>query len=163
MYRALIRIRLRHSWERAAGVLRRTSSCMARGRAGEVHQVIERGNDGAVKRYRDLDVALAENANATESKDWRIHFHIPLHSAPTKLFQNTSDHIIGLFGLLQKDPTLCTHLEMETYTWEVMPPELKGRTVVEQLVSGGRKIYGVRVRTSTLEEVYVEAVGGETE
>ena len=28
---------------------------------------------------------------------------------------------------------------------------------------GGRKVYGVRVRTSTLEEVYVEAVGGETE
>ena len=34
---------------------------------------------------------------------------------------------------------------------------------VEQLVRDGRKVYGVRVRTSTLEEVYVEAVGGETE
>jgi hypothetical protein len=97
------------------------------------HQVIERKNDGTIERYRDLDVAL-ERAEAT-GNEWRIHFHIPLHSAPTKLFQNTSDHIIGLFGLLQKDPTLCTHLEMETYTWEVMPPELKGRTVVEQLVS----------------------------
>jgi ABC-2 type transport system ATP-binding protein len=35
--------------------------------------------------------------------------------------------------------------------------------LVEQLVRDGRKVYGVRVRTSTLEEVYVEAVGGETE
>jgi len=34
---------------------------------------------------------------------------------------------------------------------------------VEQLVRDGRKVYGVRVRTSTLEEVYVEAVGGETQ
>jgi ABC-2 type transport system ATP-binding protein len=42
-----------------------------------------------------------------------------------------------------------------------------GRTdvpqLVERLVRGGRKVYGVRVRTSTLEEVYVEAVGGETQ
>jgi ABC-2 type transport system ATP-binding protein len=35
--------------------------------------------------------------------------------------------------------------------------------LVEQLLRDGRKIYGARVLTSTLEEVYVEAVGGETE
>jgi ABC-2 type transport system ATP-binding protein len=35
--------------------------------------------------------------------------------------------------------------------------------LVERLVRGGRKVYGARVRTSTLEEVYVEAVRGETE
>ncbi len=32
-----------------------------------------------------------------------------------------------------------------------------------ELLRDGRKIYGARVLTSTLEEVYVEAVGGETE
>ena len=37
--------------------------------------------------------------------------------------------------LLQANPALCSHLEMETYTWEVMPPEVKNRIVVEQLVS----------------------------
>jgi ABC-2 type transport system ATP-binding protein len=35
--------------------------------------------------------------------------------------------------------------------------------LVEQLVRDGRKIYGARVLTSTLEEVYVEAVGGQTQ
>jgi ABC-2 type transport system ATP-binding protein len=35
--------------------------------------------------------------------------------------------------------------------------------LVEQLLRDGRKIYGARVLTSTLEEVYVEAVGGETQ
>jgi len=30
---------------------------------------------------------------------------------------------------------LCSHFEMETYTWEVMPPEMKNRNVVDQLVS----------------------------
>jgi ABC-2 type transport system ATP-binding protein len=34
--------------------------------------------------------------------------------------------------------------------------------IVEELVAEGRRIYGVRVRTSTLEEVYLDAVGGET-
>jgi ABC-2 type transport system ATP-binding protein len=35
--------------------------------------------------------------------------------------------------------------------------------LVEQLVRDGRRVYGARVLTSTLEEVYVEAVGGETQ
>jgi hypothetical protein len=51
------------------------------------------------------------------------------------LFGNTSDHITELFRELKSDPALCSHLEMETYTWEVMPPELKGRSVVDQLVA----------------------------
>jgi ABC-2 type transport system ATP-binding protein len=35
--------------------------------------------------------------------------------------------------------------------------------LVAELVRNGQDVYGVRVLTSTLEEVYVEAVGGETE
>jgi ABC-2 type transport system ATP-binding protein len=34
--------------------------------------------------------------------------------------------------------------------------------LVAELVAAGRKVYGVRVLTSTLEDVYLEAVGGET-
>jgi ABC-2 type transport system ATP-binding protein len=34
--------------------------------------------------------------------------------------------------------------------------------LVEEALRAGRKVYGVRVLTSTLEEVYLEAVGGET-
>ena len=37
--------------------------------------------------------------------------------------------------LLKADPHLCPHIEMETYTWEVLPPELKNRNVAEQLVA----------------------------
>jgi hypothetical protein len=99
------------------------------------HQVIERGTDQQLKRYRDLDVALAQNANATEAREWRIHFHIPLHSQKTRVFDNTTDHLLGLLDLLKEQPNLCSHLEMETYTWEVMPGEMKKRDVVDQLVS----------------------------
>ncbi|HEY7017002.1 MAG TPA: ABC transporter ATP-binding protein [Gaiellaceae bacterium] len=34
--------------------------------------------------------------------------------------------------------------------------------IVAELVASGRKVYGVRVLTSTLEDTYLEAVGGET-
>ena len=101
------------------------------------HQVIERQSRNALVRYRDLDVALADVRveEGSEPPEWRIHFHIPLHSEPSKLFDNTSDHIRGLLDLLRHDPDLCSHLEMETYTWEVMPEAMKNRSVVDQLVS----------------------------
>jgi hypothetical protein len=100
------------------------------------HQVLERRGAGLpIRRYRDLDVALGTFAGDPASVEWRIHFHVPLHSPPTKLFGNTSGHLLGLLDILQEDPTLCSHLEMETYTWEVMPPEMKNRSVVAQLVA----------------------------
>lgn len=101
------------------------------------HQVVERAPDGRLTRFRDLDVALAADhaARRTQFNEWRIHFHIPLHAAPTKLFGTTQDHLLGVLDLVQRQPDLCSHYEMETYTWEVMPPELKNRSVVDQLVA----------------------------
>ena len=101
------------------------------------HQVIERCTDGSLRRHRDLDVALQRTLPTGEpqSPEWRIHFHIPLHSPPTKLFGNTQDHLLGVLDLVRQDPAMCSHFEMETYTWEVMPPELKNRSVVDQLVA----------------------------
>ncbi len=96
-----------------------------------LHQVIERLPDGTLARHRDLDVALAEKGNAEE---WRIHFHVPLHSPEVDWFASTRDHIGGVLDLLRADPALCSHLEMETYTWEVLPGDLKNCDVVDQLV-----------------------------
>jgi hypothetical protein len=108
-----------------------------------LHQVVVCRGDGQRFIYRDLDEALAgephependseENASPAE---WRIHFHVPLHSPPTALFDNTSDHILGTLDILAANPGICTHLEMETYTWEVLPSELKDRDVVDQLAA----------------------------
>ncbi len=107
-----------------------------------LHQVVERRTDGTIQRYRDLDEALnppptVRNQLSTihhQPVEWRIHFHVPLHSPPMPLFDNTTDHLLGVFDALRRDPKLCSHLEMETYTWEVLPPALKPRSVVEQLV-----------------------------
>ena len=98
-----------------------------------LHQVVARDADGKLTRHKDLAEALKEPASPEE--EWRVHFHIPLHSPPSEWFGNTTDYLLGILDALQKDPLLCSHLEMETYTWEVMPPELKSRSVVEQLSS----------------------------
>ena len=101
-----------------------------------LHQVVSRNDQGQLTRYKDLDLALASQAGVGKpsAEEWRIHFHIPLHSPKTELFDNTSDHLLGVLDLLKANPALCSHLEMETYTWEVMPAELKNRSVVDQLV-----------------------------
>ena len=101
-----------------------------------LHQVIARDGNGRLTRYKDLDVALDSPIDPQHppADEWRIHFHIPLHCPATALFGNTTDHLLGVLDLLQVNPHLCTHLEMETYTWEVLPPEMKNRSVVDQLV-----------------------------
>ncbi len=66
-------------------------------------------------------------------EEWRIHFHVPLHAPAAPPFENTNDHLLGVLDVLAENPQLCSHLEMETYTWEVLPPELREQNVVDQL------------------------------
>lgn len=116
-----------------------------------LHQVVARSADGTISRFKDLDLALNRESAKTDgqspianrqsairnwqSQEWRIHFHVPLHSKPTALFDTTADHLCGVMDALSADPDLCSHIEMETYTWEVLPPELKNRNVVDQLMA----------------------------
>jgi hypothetical protein len=97
-----------------------------------LHQVVARESGGKLVRYRDLDAALSAGSPAEE---WRVHFHIPLHCPATEWFEPTTDHLLGVLDVLQAEPGLCSHLEMETYTWEVMPLALKSRSVVDQLAA----------------------------
>jgi hypothetical protein len=103
-----------------------------------LHQVVARDATGTLKFFRDLPDALnlqPSTFNFQSSEEWRIHFHVPLHAPAAPPFENTNDHLLGALDWLAENPGLCPHLEMETYTWEVLPPELKSRSVVEQLVA----------------------------
>jgi hypothetical protein len=96
-----------------------------------LHQVVARTAKGTLRRDRDLDVALDQPPG---DEEWRVHFHVPLHATHLTHGQSTSSHLLGLLDLLAQKPELCSHLEMETYTWEVLPDELRAKSVVEQLV-----------------------------
>jgi len=97
-----------------------------------LHQVVARDQAGRLTYFRDLPEALAD---ASPAEEWRIHFHVPLHAPTVPPFENTNDHLLGTLDVLAENPALCQRLEMETYTWEVLPGELKSRSVVDQLAA----------------------------
>jgi hypothetical protein len=101
-----------------------------------LHQVVCRDASGALTRFKDLDQALASADGEHEAgAEWRVHFHVPLHCQPVRGFSTTADHITGLLELLEAQPGICSHMEMETYTWAVLPEPLKVRDVCEQIVA----------------------------
>ena len=88
-----------------------------------LHQVIARNGDRSLKRYRDLSTALP-HLTTTKAQEWRTHFHVPIFIRQYQLLESTQSHIEKLLQLLPWD-THCHHLEIETYTWEVLPPQMK--------------------------------------
>lgn len=87
-----------------------------------LHQVIERRPDGTLHHYPDLCAALAEEVQSL-SHEWRIHFHVPIFFHDYGQLKSTQADILATFQALKQYP--CPHLEIETYTWEVLPTELK--------------------------------------
>jgi hypothetical protein len=101
------------------------------------HQVIASyGADVPLRRFKDLPDALQfAQANPNDlGEEWRVHFHIPIHAQPGGGFDSTRDHLIGAMDWLAANPKKCQHIEMETYTWEVLPDEMRSGDVVDQLV-----------------------------
>ena len=88
-----------------------------------LHQVIARKEDGNLKRYADLPDALKE-ADDLSVREWRAHYHVPLFIENYGALQSTQKDIQEALRLHQQQP-LTTHLEIETYTWEVLPQDLR--------------------------------------
>ncbi|MFT3829912.1 MAG: metabolite traffic protein EboE [Opitutaceae bacterium] len=100
-----------------------------------LHQVVAAERGVVRQRFADLPEALAAAEAQPPAADieWRIHFHVPLHTAPAAPLGDTRDHLLGTLDWLAAHPEACRHLEMETYTWAVLPPELQ-LPVEEQIV-----------------------------
>ncbi len=100
-----------------------------------LHQVVVgRTNSHDVRRrFIDLPDALADAEPSRPDDEWRVHFHVPLHAAPGAPFSDTRDHLAEALDWLAAHRGACTHLEMETYTWEVLPLALR-LPIEEQLV-----------------------------
>ncbi|BAY16927.1 hypothetical protein NIES21_27610 [Anabaenopsis circularis NIES-21] len=88
-----------------------------------LHQVIARTQNNRLIHYSDLETALP-NLEKTTDEEWRIHFHVPIFVRDYQLLQSTQDDIVNVLNMLQ-DNHFCNHLEIETYTWEVLPDEMK--------------------------------------
>lgn len=75
----------------------------------------------------DLGEALADTA-LPDSGPWRAHFHVPLHAAPAAPLTSTLPVLKAALTRLVGGPhPLTRHLEVETYTWQALPLELRPR------------------------------------
>ncbi len=92
-----------------------------------LHQVKARRGDGAILSWTDLPQALSE-APAAGAEELRVHFHVPLHFTGTGALHSTgSDLSPELMKAISRDPS--AHLEIETYTWNVLPDLLKPESI----------------------------------
>lgn len=70
----------------------------------------------------DLGPALVDSTLPAD-RPWRVHFHVPLHAAALAAsgLRSTRAEMAQVFDVLAKRPVLTPHLEVETYTWSVLP------------------------------------------
>jgi sugar phosphate isomerase/epimerase len=88
-----------------------------------LHQVVGRRQKGVWVRYRDLEEALADLKQASE-REWRIHYHLPVFVERFGNLESTQDVTREVLQLLGSG-NVTEHLELETYTWELLPADLK--------------------------------------
>ncbi len=88
-----------------------------------LHQVVALQQNGQLKRYADMPGALQDAGNASVT-EWRAHFHVPLFVEGYGLLQSTRQDIEKVLSVHRQQP-FTSHLEIETYTWEVLPEEQK--------------------------------------
>ena len=87
-----------------------------------LHQVVGKMEDNSLHAYPDLPDALVDLATTNEV-EWRVHFHVPLFLATYGHLQSTQEDILSVLKL-NGERKLTSHLEVETYTWEVLPEDI---------------------------------------
>lgn len=74
----------------------------------------------------DLPIALAEKV-LPDNSPWRIHFHVPIQTASLAHSElgTTQSAILDVLDFLRSNPQQRPHLEVETYTWQVLPNAMR--------------------------------------
>jgi len=98
-----------------------------------LHQTVEMKN-GKLSRFIDLQDAFAAFAKDPGPREWRIHFHVPVFlESLGPLFRTTRPAIEEALRVHKADP-VSTQVEIETYTWDVLPDELKTGDITDYVV-----------------------------
>ena len=97
-----------------------------------LHQVVQRRN-GALVRYVDLEPAFAALRAGRAGGEWRIHCHVPVFLEIAGGFHSTQPALKAALAAA-KSTFVSPHLEVETYTWDVLPPELRQSSRADAIV-----------------------------
>jgi hypothetical protein len=87
-----------------------------------LHQTMARSSDGTIHRQVDLteDTALSPPDTFATADEWRVHFHVPVNAESLGPLQTTRGDLKKALAAV-RDLDYAPHLEVETYTWEVLP------------------------------------------
>jgi sugar phosphate isomerase/epimerase len=108
-----------------------------------LHQVVQRG-PGGLTRFADLPEAFASLKDSTADREWRVHFHVPIFLDRLSPFGSTQSFIREVLAMHRARP-VSAHLEVETYTWAVLPEPFRSGTVDEAVA---RELAWVRTELS---------------
>ena len=86
--------------------------------------------DGKMTWFLNLEDAFQDWYTNPGPREWRTHFHVPVFLNDLGAFGTTRFELEQALAVHKKTP-LSTHLEIETYTWDVLPDHLKTGDIVE--------------------------------
>ena len=97
-----------------------------------LHQVVARNNT-KLHRFTDLHEAFASLNSGSQFDEWRVHFHVPVFMDKFGSYTSTQFFISEMLALHKTNP-ISDHLEVETYTWGVLPDEHKTDNMQQAIV-----------------------------
>jgi len=87
-----------------------------------LHQTVVQ-RDGEDIFYEDLLLAIEAERDDPRG-EWRTHFHMPIYLEQFGRLRTTQEQILECLAAARKH-TNCRHYEVETYAWDVLPPDLR--------------------------------------
>jgi hypothetical protein len=94
-----------------------------------LHQVVQRREEG-LTRHLDLADAFDAATRAPSEGTYRVHFHVPLFREKLGPLKSTQPYVARVLALL-RERFASAHLEVETYTWDVLPEAYRAEGIVE--------------------------------
>jgi hypothetical protein len=86
--------------------------------------------DGKLTKFLNLEDAFAAWKTDPGPREWRTHFHVPVFLEDLGVFRTTRFALEDALRFHKAKP-LSRQLEIETYTWDVLPDHLKTGDIVE--------------------------------
>jgi len=97
-----------------------------------LHQVVAKQGT-KLHRFTDLHEAFASINSGATHDEWRVHFHVPIFMDDFGDYQSTQFFIKDMLQLHKTNP-ISHHLEVETYTWGVLPDEFKSDNMQDAII-----------------------------
>jgi hypothetical protein len=115
-----------------------------------LHQTVVKSRERReLSHFVDLPAALAAAKDLGEGAEWRVHFHVPVFETRLGPFSSTQDELVELIG---DSPELAPHLEVETYTFDVLPREYRVGSVTDEVARELAWTLGMLARRSSRDD-----------